>query len=457
MAWKQDAFQHPWDHLSAYAFSPFALLKQVLSKVVLSTGLSLVLMALLLQGVVRRPLVSVGWRTAWASAGVEFIGAAPYAEVPLRPKNPQASHVEVVQHLVWKAGFSKEVALVAAANLGRSTAALCQSKCSRFLDWCDWWSIDPCKASAPWMAEFFPFLHRVLGFVPAVKGHQPALTYVFSLMEMGLAASTVISWMFHSFERLCPSWEIRPLDWNLSLVVGCLSRPPFEPLKLASDKHLTWKTSSLLTLALTNAFSPFALLKQVLLKVVLSTRLSLVLMALLLQGVVRRPLVSVGWRTAWASAGVEFIGAAPYAEVPSRPKNPQASHVEVVQHLVWKAGFSKEVALVAAANLGRSTAALCQSKCSRFLDWCDWWSIDPCKASAPWMAEFFPFLHRVLGFVPAVKGHQPALTYVFSLMEMGLAASTVISWMFHSFERLCPSWEITTSGLELISRCRMFV
>ena len=46
-AWKQDMFQHPWDHLSAYAFPPFALLRQVLLTVLLSIGLSLVLVALL--------------------------------------------------------------------------------------------------------------------------------------------------------------------------------------------------------------------------------------------------------------------------------------------------------------------------------------------------------------------------------------------------------------------------
>jgi hypothetical protein len=30
--------------------------------------------------------------------------------------------------------------------------------------------------------------------------------------------------------------------WNLEVVLSALKRPPFEPLNLASDKHLTWKT-----------------------------------------------------------------------------------------------------------------------------------------------------------------------------------------------------------------------
>ena len=43
MAWKQEVFWHPLDHLSACAFRPFALLRQVFSRVLLSTRLSLVL------------------------------------------------------------------------------------------------------------------------------------------------------------------------------------------------------------------------------------------------------------------------------------------------------------------------------------------------------------------------------------------------------------------------------
>ena len=54
--------------------------------------------------------------------------------------------------------------------------------------------------------------------------------------------------MFHSFEKSCPPREVQPLDWNLFLVLRCLSQTPFEPLKLASDKHRTWKTSFLLAL-----------------------------------------------------------------------------------------------------------------------------------------------------------------------------------------------------------------
>ena len=95
------------------------------------------------------------------------------------------------------------------------------------------------KASFPQIAEFFLFLCQDLSLsVPTVKGYRVTLNHVFSLIEMDLAASTVVSRMFRSFKRLCSLREIRPLDWNLSLVLRCLSRPRIEPLKLASDIHL---------------------------------------------------------------------------------------------------------------------------------------------------------------------------------------------------------------------------
>ena len=54
--------------------------------------------------------------------------------------------------------------------------------------------------------------------------------------------------MFRNFEKPCSPREVWPPDWNLSFVLRCLCWPPFEPLRLASDKHLTCETSHLLAL-----------------------------------------------------------------------------------------------------------------------------------------------------------------------------------------------------------------
>ena len=193
---------------------------------------------------VRRPSGSSRGGTSRASESLELPSAASRQEVPLRPRDPLTSCMELIQRLIRKAGFSKKVAHVAAADLRCS-----KSKWTGFLGWCDRRGVDPWKTTIPVIAEFFLYLCQEHGLsVTAVKGYRAALNHVFSLTGMDLAVSSVVSKMFRHFERSFPH-EIKPPDWNLLLVLHCLSRPPFEPLKLASDKHLTWKTSFLLALA----------------------------------------------------------------------------------------------------------------------------------------------------------------------------------------------------------------
>ena len=45
MTWKQEAFQHSLDHLLAYALPLLVIHRQVLSRVLLSSGLLLILVA----------------------------------------------------------------------------------------------------------------------------------------------------------------------------------------------------------------------------------------------------------------------------------------------------------------------------------------------------------------------------------------------------------------------------
>ena len=140
---------------------------------------------------------------------------------------------------------------------------------------------------------------------------------------------------------------------------------------------------------------------------------------------------------------MEPAGSATRTEVSSRPRDPPPSRVETIQRIIRKAGFSQAVARVAAADLQRSTADLYRSKWSQFLDWFDRRQIDPSKVSIPQVAEIFLYLHQELGLsVPAVKGYQTALNHGFFLTEMDLAASHVVSQMFHSFEWSCPPQDI---------------
>ena len=111
--------------------------------------------------------------------------------------------------------------------------------------------ISLCEATSQQIAEFFLYFHGELKLlVSVVRVCRAALNHVFLLVCVELAANRIISRMFRSFERLCPPLEIKPPYWNLSLVLRSLTHPPYEPMKLSSDKHLTWK---MCFLALTSA------------------------------------------------------------------------------------------------------------------------------------------------------------------------------------------------------------
>ena len=106
-----------------------------------------------------------------------------------------------------------------------------------------------CKATILQVAEFFLYLHKGLKLaVSVIKRYRAGLNHVFTLAK--ILPLTGIGKMFSSSEKSCPPREIKLPEWNLSLVLRSLTHPPYEPLKLSSDRHLTWKTFYLLAIVL---------------------------------------------------------------------------------------------------------------------------------------------------------------------------------------------------------------
>ena len=129
-------------------------------------------------------------------------GAAPREEVPLRPRDPPASCVEVVQRLIVRQAF---LSRLRKSLLRTSGAPLLPCTCPRESG-SSVVAIDAVLIPARRLS-LFPCLRQGLGLsVPAVKGYQAALNLVFSLTGMAVAASTTVSWMFRCFERSCPPW-----------------------------------------------------------------------------------------------------------------------------------------------------------------------------------------------------------------------------------------------------------
>ena len=89
------------------------------------------------------------------------------------------------------------------------------------------------------MEPFLYLCHDLKLSVPVVKGCWVAFNHVFSLTGIDLTSISVVCHMFCSFEKFCLPRVVWPLDWNISLVLSCLSilswpqistspgRPPF--------------------------------------------------------------------------------------------------------------------------------------------------------------------------------------------------------------------------------------
>ena len=85
--------------------------------------------------------------------------------------------------------------------------------------------------------------------VSAVKGYCAALNSVFALKGMDLAASRELSMLMRSFSKSVRPEELRPPQWDVTLVLQSLTRAPYEPLRDAEESLLAEKTLFLLALA----------------------------------------------------------------------------------------------------------------------------------------------------------------------------------------------------------------
>ena len=110
--------------------------------------------------------------------------------------------------------------------------------------------MSPVTATIQQITDFLVYLRREkLLSLSAVKGYCSALNSVFSLRGMDLAASREISMLMRSFAKSSSPQEIRPPEWDVTLVLRSLTKAPYEPLRQASLREVTLKASFLLALA----------------------------------------------------------------------------------------------------------------------------------------------------------------------------------------------------------------
>ena len=77
-----------------------------------------------------------------------------------------------------------------------------------------------------------------------VKGYSSALNSVLALKGRDLTSSREIT-VLRSFSRSVNPVELRPLAWDVSLVLQSLTGAPYEPLRTYEERFLAQKTLAL--------------------------------------------------------------------------------------------------------------------------------------------------------------------------------------------------------------------
>ena len=126
-----------------------------------------------------------------------------------------------------------------------------QTKCMRTGGFASLIEIDLLGPTAAQIAAFLYYLFDTRGLSPqTMKGYWSCLSSVHNRTGKAAAVQAkTISDMITSMELQRPRMTQVLPQWDLDIVLEALSKPPYEPLREASLKHLTLKTAFLLVMA----------------------------------------------------------------------------------------------------------------------------------------------------------------------------------------------------------------
>ena len=161
------------------------------------------------------------------------------------------TRLEAVKRSLQERGFSQAAADQIARGRRQSTRAVYDSKWRVFAGWCTGQSVDPFQVTIQKLADFFVYLFQVKHLNPrTIKGYRSAISSTISACgsRTEFSDSQELGSLIRSFQlERPPQRKIAP-QWNLSLVLQSLLKPPFEPIAKCELKFLTLKTVFLVAL-----------------------------------------------------------------------------------------------------------------------------------------------------------------------------------------------------------------
>ena len=162
---------------------------------------------------------------------------------------PQPSCLAPRAEAIKEQGFSSPVASRIEAPQRCSTRTVYEAKWYVFVRWCEISQVDFRSPSIKEVADFLLHLLQEKNLQPStIDGYRSAIADKLGNASLNISKDENLTCLLDSFHRDRPKGRRGFPSWNLSLVLHQLTKPPFEPLRKASLKHLTFKTVFLLAL-----------------------------------------------------------------------------------------------------------------------------------------------------------------------------------------------------------------
>ena len=235
-AWSVDALTMSWEGLDMYLFPPVSLMGKVVSKLSDHWYHRAILIA--------RDGSSLSSTPSRSSDPTFQQGTSQGSG---KPKSPcLAPRAQTIR----EQGFSSPVASRIEAPQRRSTRTVYEAKWALFVRWCETSPVDFRNPSIKQIADFLLHLFQEKNLQPrTIDGYRSAIADKLGNTSVNVGKDDNLTRLLDSFHRDRPKGRRGVPAWNLSLVLHQLTKAPFEPLRKASLKHLTFKTVFLLALA----------------------------------------------------------------------------------------------------------------------------------------------------------------------------------------------------------------
>ena len=146
-------------------------------------------------------------------------------------------------------GFSEAVATRIEAPQRGSTRSVYEAKKAIFTKWCITNQVDFRAPPVKSVADFLMYLFEDRKLQPStIDGYRSAIADKLGNLTLNISKDENLTRLLDSFHRDRPKGRRGIPSWNLSLVLHQLTKAPFEPIREASLKCLTFKTVFLLAL-----------------------------------------------------------------------------------------------------------------------------------------------------------------------------------------------------------------